>query len=277
MCSKNFLSSGLPVKFILLGHPRSGSTLVTVALQSHPDIRMFGELFHPEFQNRLIAYQWGIQRRPSGQMFPERTKAWCYTEHQEGDRFLEELVFGDSSPDCPPAIGFKFFYDHAQDARARSAWSYLCRHEEVRIVHLVRENLLDCLLSTRTAERTAVWEVEIDDPVPAEPSPFAISPAECDAYFDWMIKLRRQAEAQLFGNRQILQLTYEQNIRTDFGNAMRRIQEFLGVTPTSLSPRLQKQSRSPAQARIENYSELSRHFEHTPFHAFFTTPELPHA
>jgi LPS sulfotransferase NodH len=269
---------GSPEKFVLLGHPRSGSTLLTVTLQSHPDIRMFGELFHAEAQNRLIAYAWGVECRPSQAIFPERTRGWVYTEHQEGERFLDELVFADSSEDRPHAIGFKFFYDHARSGRARSAWDYLRRHDEVRVVHLVRENLLDCLLSTRTAEHTGVWEVEADAPVPAEAPTFTIPPAECEAYFDRITGLRSRAVAELFSSeRRVLDLEYDRDILRNFDRTLGRIQEFLGVPPRPLPQRLKKQARGPARARIENYEELSRHFERTPFATYFTQGESPHA
>ncbi|MFI7453480.1 sulfotransferase [Nonomuraea sp. NPDC049714] len=268
-----------PVKFVLLGHPRSGSTLVTVALQEHPDIRMFGELFHAEFQNRLIAYQWGISRRPSTYMSSERTQDWVYTDHQRGDRFLEDLVFGDPSEDRPAAIGFKFFYDHARAPRAISAWDYLRDDPEVRIVHLVRENLLDCLISTMTAEHTRVWEIEAEtyEKTP-EPPPFVIPPADCAAYFEKMTALRRRATTELAApGRAVLEIEYERDVHSDFDGTLRRVQEFLGVPARPLPQRLRKLSRRPAHVLIANYAELSRHFAPTPARAFFDGTGAGHA
>lgn len=239
---------------------------------------MFGELFHAEFRNRLIAYQWGIACRPSTYMSSQRTEAWAYTDHQYGHLFLEDLVFGDLSVDRPAAIGFKFFYDHAQTPRAISAWDYLRDHHEVRILHLVRENLLDCLISTRTAESTQVWEIEAgsDDETPELP-PFVISPAECAAYFDKMTMLRRRATTELSApGREVLEIEYEREVRRDFDGTLRRIQEFIGVAVKPLPQPLRKLSHRSADARVANYAELSRHFELTPSHAFFEKSGASH-
>jgi len=42
--------------FILLGHGRSGSTLLVRSLTEHPNVRMFGELFHYEQKERERAF-----------------------------------------------------------------------------------------------------------------------------------------------------------------------------------------------------------------------------
>jgi LPS sulfotransferase NodH len=257
-------------KFILLSHPRSGSTLVTLALQSHSDIRMFGELFHADIQHRLKAYGWGIERRPSMQLNPRRTKGWYYTDHQEGDRFLQELVYGDRGEDCPVASGFKLFYNHARSERAKSAWDYIRLHEELRIIHLVRANLLDCFVSIRTAETTTVWEVELGEPPSSEPPVLSIAHEECERYFKSIMLQRRQVASELFSpGRRVLQVEYERDILGAFDKMLYKIQEFLGVVPQSLPQLLQKQATAPTKARIKNYAELRRRFEKTEFAQFF--------
>ena len=257
-------------KFILLSHPRSGSTLVTLALQSHSDIRMFGELFHADIQHRLMAYGWGIERRPSTQLNPRRTKGWYYTDHQEGDHFLQDLVYGDPSEDRPLATGFKLFYNHARSERVKSAWDYIRLHEELKIIHLVRENLLDCFLSIRTAETTAVWEVEVDEPPSSEPPVLSIAPEECENYFNSLRLQQRKVASELFSpGRRVLQVEYERDILGAFDETLHKIQEFLGVVPEALPQLLRKQATAPTKARIENYAELRRRFEKTAFAQFF--------
>jgi LPS sulfotransferase NodH len=259
------------VNFILLGHPRSGSTLLTLALQSHPDIRMFGELFHAEFPMRLRAFGYGIRCRPSQRMSLERTRGWAYTYHQDGGQFLKDLVFGDASDDAPLATGFKFFYDHARvEPRENSAWDYLRQNQDVRIVHIFRRNLFDCLVSIKTAERSKVWEVEVDDPLPPVLSPFVISPEECEAYFRSTIRMRERTISELTtAGRQVLDVAYEQDVLANLDETLRRIQVFVGTSPITLKKILQKQSSGPVSERVQNYSELCLHFENTPFRSFF--------
>jgi hypothetical protein len=231
---------------------------------------MFGELFHADILHRLKAYGWGIERRPSTQLNPRRTKGWYYTDHQEGDTFLQDLVYGDLSEDCPLASGFKLFYDHARSERAKSAWDYIRLHEELRIIHLVRANLLDCYLSIRTAETTTIWEVELDEQPSSQPPVLTISPEECERYFRSLMLQRRRVASELFSpGRRVLQVEYERDILGAFDKILYKIQEFLDVIPQSLPQLLRKQATAPTKARIENYAELCWRFEKTEFAQFF--------
>lgn len=257
-------------KFILLSHPRSGSTLVTLALQAHSDIRMFGELFHTDIQHRLKAYGWGIERRPSTLLNPKRTKGWYYTDHQEGVHFLEDLVYCDPSDDRPLATGFKLFYDHARAEHVKSAWNYIRLHEDLRIIHLVRANLLDCFLSIQTAETTTVWEIELDEPRASEQPILRIAPEACESYFKSLTLQRKNVASALFlPGRRVLQVEYERDVLGNFDETLYRMQDFLGVTPQALPKLLRKQATAPTRARIENYAELRRRFEATEFAQFF--------
>jgi LPS sulfotransferase NodH len=264
-----------PTRFVLLGHPRSGSTLVTLALQQHPDVRMFGEVFHVEFLNRLIAYRWGVTGRPSLLRSRERTEAWVCTEHHDGAQFLDDLVYGDPSPDRPDAIGFKLFYDHARHGRTASAWDYLREQRDVRVVHLVRANLLECLVSTRTAELTNVWEVDEDEGTPGQPPPLRLTATECTEYFERLTTLRDRADGDLgLSHRQVLEIEYERDVHHDFDSTMRRVQHFLGVPAATLPMRLRKLSTRPVHERVANFAELADHFRDTRFRAFFEPSEV---
>jgi LPS sulfotransferase NodH len=260
------------VKFILLGHPRSGSTLVTLALQSHPEIRMFGELFHADFYNRLIAFGSGIRCHPSEQMNPKKSNGWAYTDHQEGNQFLDELVFGDSSKDAPLATGFKLFYKHARSGpKDASAWDYLRRHEEVRIIHLVRPNLLDCFLSKKTAEFTKIWEIEAGKPVPEVGPAFSFDPHECELYFHELMESRKTALSDLASDhRPFLNINYDE-LLADFDDVLNRIQKFLGVEIGLLPQALQRQSDGSTKTRLLNYDQMQAHFKDTNFAPFFVT------
>ena len=231
---------------------------------------MFGELFHTDIQHRLKAYRWGIERRPSALLNPKRTKGWYYTDHQEGDRFLQDLVYSDPSDDRPHAVGFKLFYDHARAGREKSVWNYIRLHEELRIIHLVRANLLDCFLSIQTAEATTVWEIELDEPGFSEQPTLRIAPEACENYFKNLTLQRKRAASELFSpGRRVLQVEYERDVLGNFDETLNRMQEFLGVVPEALPQLLRKQATAPTRARIENYDQLRRRFEATEFAQLF--------
>ncbi len=231
---------------------------------------MFGELFHADIQHRLKAYGWGIERRPSTLMNPKRTKGWYYTDHQEGDRFLQELVYGDPSDDAPLATGFKLFYEHARSGREKSTWDYIRRHEDLKIIHLFRANLLDCFLSIQTAETTAVWEIELDEPSTHEQPILRIAPDTCERYFSNLASQRKKVASELFSpERQVLRVEYERDVLGNFDETLHRMQDFLGLAPQALPQLLRKQATAPTRTRIENYAELRRRFGATEFAQFF--------
>ena len=102
------------VKFVLLTHPRSGSTLLSLALRAHPEIRMFGELFNDESDERICAFEAGYRSRPSIARYLKYIRGGAYVRGWNSAEFIERQIYFDPSNDRPPATGFKLFYEQAR-------------------------------------------------------------------------------------------------------------------------------------------------------------------
>jgi LPS sulfotransferase NodH len=213
-----------------------------------------------------------------------RKFAWTWTNPdfggyqigQDGGEFLERFVFGSPPVENIRAFGFKLFYDQARfDEFSQTAWTYILSHD-IRIVHLIRRNLLYSLISFEIAERTKRWHHAIeqaDQRFPVFP-PFAIEPGACRAYFDQIVAGRERVRRE-FAKRNVLTIEYENDLCADFRSTIFRVFAFLGTIPWHLRPGLIKQQTVTARRQITNFEELQRYFRHTPYEEFFKNGDSP--
>ncbi len=244
-----------PVRFILLGSARSGSNLVAWSLQEHGAIEMFGEIFHD------------AEGEARTDLPPEVP---AYRDSEDGARFLEREVFGRDAGPTKRARGFKIFYDHARTTdAARTAWTYLMRDRDIKVIHLRRRNLFDALVSLEVAMRTGEWFREIGATgAPPAVAPFHLSAWDCQDYFA-QTTVRCLWAVSAFRGHECLNLDYDTDLLGDFAGAMARIFDFLGVEPLVVAPLLIRQRQTEPSQQIVNYQDLKCWFKHTLFEAFF--------
>ncbi len=246
-------------RFVLLCHARTGSNLMMAALEKHPEIRMLGEVFHgDEVERRKIAAS-------------SFAKSTAYRNGEDGAAYLEREVFL-SSPKKPiRACGCKLFFDDARfDLNVRTAWESVVSNRDIRIILLSRSNLLNCLVSREVAMRTHQWSRPLNAVKLRKPEvrPFALEPDRCHWYFDRILSWRAWA-ADAFRDHPLLRLEYEADLDGRFPQAMSRTFDFLGVSPTTAKPRIEKQrTKSPAE-QLSNFEALRSHFKYTLYQRFF--------
>jgi LPS sulfotransferase NodH len=254
------------VKFILLGHGRSGSTLLVKTLLQHSRILMEEELFHPEEAERFK-----VDPHPTESSL-EQTEFEIepYRDFEDGAEFLTERVFCERENSRFLAVGFKMFYTHARENKnAKTAWDYLTSDESIHVVHLVRTNILATFLSLKMAFQTGEWRRwKGTASAAATPLSLRLEPAECEQFFNQIVAHRLWAQ-RAFQSHPFLEIYYENDVCSDFENTMFRIYDFLNVPREPARELLEKQaSRRPADL-ISNYDELRHHFRHTLFESFF--------
>lgn len=261
-------------RFVIVSYPRSGTHLLRTSLESHSAVLCQAEPFNSD-----------DPRLP----YPLATST---------AEILARWVYRDDVPAAVRAVGFvlQAYHPHALAAfpgiRANPAWAdvwaQLAAMEDLKVLHLRRENLLARHLSHRMARRTGrwhAWDPESVDAVthlagrppaeqigqpPTERPRITLDPTTLAADFAEVESWHRTAEEAL-ANRPVLRLTYE-DLCTDFDAVTRRAVHFLGLPPHPLRPAVAKlEERAPAEA-IENWAELERHFAGSPWHRFF--PEL---
>ncbi len=248
-------------KFIILCRSRTGSNLLLNQPQSHQNIRMFYEVFSQDNSPKEF---------------------WDYINYdlknirdlkQNNPLELVNSFIYRTMPLDVNAVGFKLFYCHARTQKPQEIWQYLRDRQDLRIIHLVRRNLLKTHVSHQIALTTNSWYVKSDwatlglrDRQKNSPT-IQLNYEKTLEAFEQTKKLEQEHE-DFFKDRHLLKIFYEDLIE-DNQKEMNKIQNFLGVKPTSVYISTKKQSKNSLQKSIQNYSELKKRFQGSPYASFF--------
>jgi LPS sulfotransferase NodH len=149
----------MTTKFVLLSTQRSGSTWVIDMLNSHPHISAYSELF---LENGRGTPTWGGAKDKvfwDTYLDEKRRTIGCSYTRELLFHYLDELY---GPRDGVSAIGFKLMYGQAgayPDLR-----EYIISNE-VRIIHLIRRNLLDIILSKEAAAARDIYHTRTSEEI----------------------------------------------------------------------------------------------------------------
>jgi LPS sulfotransferase NodH len=225
------------VKFIILTRSRTGSNLLVDYLNSHRRVFARNEIF----------------RRLEGR------------EYQA----LWRSLFG-KHPSHIRAVGCKIFYDHPLDAADNGVWDALERDRTIRVIHLVRENILRSVVSQRIAEKNNDWfQKRKRKPAPAgaEEKRIRLDFAELLREFEQTTQWQRQGEAR-FKEHDSLKISYEELTR-DADTAFARVCRFLGLDYRRPATSFKKQNPEQLSALVENFGELRERFRGSRWQEYF--------
>lgn len=215
------------VKFIAVGSPRSGSSWLHLALDSHPNIAMAGEVLDtPYFRTD-----------------PEFAKdIW---------KGIEDIW----TPRSEKARGFKLFYTHCWDymPEYKYVWERFKKDRSIKIVFLDRRNLLKMIVSWELAIKTNIWQVT--RPLGERPRVF-IDPST-------IVEEISKAEAGLaraknnFSEHELYHVSYE-DLFADPSTHLGNIQRLLQVDPIVLQCDFLKMETRGLPDIVENYEEVRK-------------------
>ena len=238
--------------FMILTHPRSGSTLLADGLNSLPDVVSYGELFTPNYVDYMVK---GYRD----------THVMRYLRRKMPARFLAEFVYGAYTPQIQ-AVGFKLFpehFDYKQEFLPGCRW--LLDNPQLKILRLVRRNLLKYYVSLELARRTKIWRVRQPEQKPPETT-LMIDCAQAEKEF-LQRSSRDERYKALFASHPMLDLTYE-DLEFAPDASFVRVQSFLGLEPKPVIMGLHKQENRTLPEIIENYDELRRRWTGTRWESF---------
>lgn len=270
-------------RFIILSGARTGSHMLATALDSHPDIRCFQEVFNRQVKR----IQYGVVGYDGSSAEDKALRA------RDPVRFLNQRIF--SHPTEVRAAGFKFGYGHVFEFEG--LLDRLIEDAQLRVLHLRRRNLLRMLVSLKLAETTGVW-LRQERPVRASAGLFGAlrHPRRTAVALGRLLRgrqaLRKPERAALtilpeelsgFVSRTEMNVGYFDQLFQEHANltvfyedlvgrpleTYARVQSFLGVEPRPLFAETGRQNPEPLSALVENYDELRRAFEGTPLAAHF--------
>ena len=244
---------------MVLGSERCGSNRVESALNDHPQILCLGEVFNHglERSQKRLEKLAAIDPEP-----PLRGKLLGYSEAPSKDPmgFVRTL----RQEDCGPiqVVGFRTFYDHLD----RRVWRQMRRQPNLRVIHLIRENLLAQLYSLRRAEETGVW---ISTSTPTQLVPINLPFEDCRAFFE---ERKRQVDRfrKFFAKSIYHELTFEDLSDPDHQpEHLAALQEFVSVRAQPLTSPFKRITTTPLSDSVANYLELQSRFEGTEWEPLF--------
>ncbi len=239
-------------KFIVLGHQRTGSSMVVRALKKHPQILAFGELFT---HYRVTFNEGG---------YDNFSNPLLYLRNRFPIDFLERYVF--APYDSPiKAVGFKLFPDQLDNRHSRCVWDWLRRNSDIKIVLLTRADLLGSYTSQLVAHKTGFHNIK--DESERREVRVTIDFRKCLQEFERRDAYHREVLALVDGN-DVLEVTYEE-MTADLDAFFSRVQQFLGVDQSPPFVDSVKKEDRPISEVIENYSALRDQFSDTKWKYLF--------
>lgn len=213
-------------RFAIICMGRSGSTLLQTMLDSHPDIRCFGELFIPKGPFE-----------------------------QSGEPSAADFIDDELKRQSQPVVGFKM------------PWSSLIphpevidvfRHQQFRVILLIRRNKLDQYLSMQLAVKNNVWH-SFDGIYEDERLHIDVDHCiENLEYFRFGEAMWREIMRGLRGT----EIAYEQLVNQQ---GLEPVFKLLEVEPQVLTPGVARLRQGTQRDIVENYDELKERLRGTPW------------
>lgn len=264
---------------MILASPRTGSNFLSSLLSHHPSLKMYGELFNldalprPRLLEALddpIRYlRDRVYKAHDGEIAAVGFK--MFYDHLTRDYFQKPVNLAEASEKLQ--VKFRQFasfidgnYDRSTlDARFQEAWDFLVADQDLAVIHLRRRNILNTLVSLKTAFVTAQWSTVKSGGQAT--TALHLDPDECRCFFEKLDTAGGQADV-LFERHRKLDVVYEDLVEAR-EETMQRLLSFLNVEVMPLSTVMQKQIAAPASAIIANYDQLKDCFRETRWRAFF--------
>ena len=241
-------------KFVILTTGRSGSNLIVRGLAAHPEVLAFAEILAQGAGDR--------QKALSG------SGAAPLKEGDAADEYLRRVIYDFKWPDDVKAVGFKLLFDQSRhNPHHALAWRYLVASRSIKVIHVIRENLLDCALSFEIARKTGEWFRELGTPTPATLGPIELTEAYCHWFFR-RADLFNRGVAHKFKHHAYLRIDFE-GVTNNYATTMDRIFDFVDVSRKPSTPLLVKQSSGPTADRICNFAAIKKEFAQTKYAKYF--------
>jgi len=255
----------MPKSFLLLASYRSGSTWFVDVLNHVEGTAAFSELFSAPEKQAGTQDLTSDQANKTTQYLDQTIRAYPhYYQAAENRKIRPFSTFSylDTFYRQEGTIGFKLMY--TQLARHPEIWAY-CRFRGISILHLVRRNHLDVIISremrkaTRTTHRVAGAEEMKPVQVTLEPETLIKQMSSLQRNIDLARRLIKVSRVHS------LEVIYEDLTRNS--SCFEPVWTFLQINPQNVEPQSQlvKLVRVGYSESIANYDEVRKALQGTEF------------
>jgi len=248
--------------FVIIGMPRTGSSWLRLSCAQHPQVVAYDELFHPVETERHGSHR---------ACLPDGRRVSYVGGHQDPLAYLYETIWNPADLAPGAVVGFKLFADHVRcEGTGRLLERLASEVDGLRVLHISRDDLLQCWVSRQRAERTGEWfRPRGTDPATLKATPqLEADPSQLRRFFDEY----RAAEARIaatFAGPGYLRVRYEQLVAA-YQPTMDRVFAALGVEPVPVTAPSEKQNTHTPRAQIVDFATCAGHFRDGPYAEFFT-------
>lgn len=217
-------------KFLIIGHPRTGTSLLHTYLNSHWNILSLNE--------------------PLGASV---NKAVLFKKYSK----------------IIKAVGFKYFYEYTGDAMKKSILIELFKRENIKVIKIQRKNYLRTYVSRCIAEKTNEWSSTNTKERSIERKKIVLTKEDCLQAFTQYRKDEEETNTIIKKfNVPVFETDYD-TLVAEANDTMFAIQKFLGVSQQIPKSLLIRQNAEPLNELIENYNDLKASFSGSEFEYFF--------
>ncbi len=238
-------------KFVIVGAPRTGSTLLVKTLNNLDGVCCHGELLGPE---HVRGYEDGFDLvRASKSEREARTQRLLLERNTDPVSFINSILTANYT-----ATGFKALYSAFFNPRWHEVIAFLQTTADIKFIHLKRKNSLrrfiseQILLEGGPNHSGAGGRSEI--------------PISVRVDIDAFLRRSSQLEAEgieigaLLSKQAVLDITYEE-LSADTAATVTRVCQFLTLAniPSDAKPALKKVGTANLSDSVSNYQELLDH------------------
>jgi len=224
-------------KFIILSHPRTGSTFLRNVLNQFDGVECDPELFNPYI----------LKSNPEISKFPVE--------------YLKKLYVSGGT-----GKGFKLQYNQALKDNLTQIWPYLIGEEDIKIIRLIRINKLKLLISLRKAQQVSEWNKFSELNRKKNKITLDITYQKCLYEFKRFTRVENEYHEK-FKKHPMLTITYEDLIQ-DYYKTIDSVKSFLNIdAPTPKSE--VKVKKLKLSDELTNYQQLKDKFKGSKWESFF--------
>lgn len=236
-------------KFVIFTLPRTGSTLLSKSLNKHPEIFCDDEIFHFSFRGYFSSNQFRFLKI---RLLPKKVNYvinYPFTFFKlQG--FLNKY-FTNKTGERFRARGFKLMY--YQTFYTPGLIEYL-KKNDVKVILLLRENILRNALSDLRARSTGIYHNQDDnEDLRSGLSKLNVDTQALKQKMDDIVRQNKKLE-DIVHDMDYIKIRYEDF--ADWNTTMNKIADFLHVSRQLVAAGAKKLNPDALQDMIENYSEV---------------------